>query len=146
MPPFCGGSAGLAAARSSLQSSSGDPQLAAAAAAATMLSARVAAALARSLPRQAGLVSAISPPWGEQGTGAAVAAILAVEAAVTLRRCGLPLFGVWGEGCVGKSPPRWVTVGRDSLMRRSWGVRVYMKEMACPSQGVEMRVGTWGLG
>lgn len=60
-----------------------------------MLSVRVVAALARSLPWQAGLVSALSSPWaGEWGVRVGVAAIL--EAVVTLRDRGLPLSRVCG--------------------------------------------------
>jgi len=91
-PPFCGESAGPAAVRSPLQSRPEEPPPAAA-----MLSARLAAALARSLPRQAGLVSVHSPPYrGRGGGGRGAAAILA--AAVTLRGRGLPLWGAWGGG------------------------------------------------
>lgn len=63
-PPFCGESAEPAAACCLLQPSPEEPPPPAA-----MLSARVAAALARSLPRQAGLVSALCPPRSERASG-----------------------------------------------------------------------------
>lgn len=121
------------------------------AAAAAMLSARVASALARSLPRQAGLVSAMPAPESAGPGGRGAAAILG--AAVTLRVCVGGVISECGEGSTG-CPLR--TVGQTPLRNGVFllGLRVVagsckgkVKVVGVRCEGVEVFIPClWGNG
>lgn len=74
-----------------------------------MLSARVAAALARSLPRQAGVVSTVSFPGGGWAVAAARHRRRHLGGRGDIEGQRPPAVGSLGRAVCGGSPQEWVT-------------------------------------